>query len=102
MPGKKERKIKELIVDIKERLETQMVIIMGDWSSTKQMKHYMPTPMVGLKRKLKERFKVYNIDEYRTSKLNYKTEEENENLKLLINGKERELNPVLTYKMKTA
>ena len=69
-------------------------IIIGDWSQGKQMRNFMSTPNLGLKRKLKERFKVYNIDEYKTSCLHYKTEEKMRNLyvkdfyekKLLKNG----------------
>jgi hypothetical protein len=55
-------------------------IIIGDWSQGKQMRNFISTPNIGLKRKLKERFKVYNIDEYRTSCLHYKTEEKVKNL----------------------
>jgi hypothetical protein len=39
------------------------------------MKSFISTPNIGLKHKLKEGFKVFNIDEYRTSCLDYKTEE---------------------------
>ena len=46
------------------------------------MKNFISTPNIALKRKLKERFNVYNIDEYRTSCLNYKTEEPCNNLYL--------------------
>ena len=40
------------------------------------------TSNVRLKTILKEKFKMYNIDEYKTSKLHHKTEEECTNLKL--------------------
>ena len=44
--------------------------------------------------------KLYNLDEFRTSKLNYKTEEINDNLYLPdVKGKMRKLHSVLTYKM---
>ena len=44
--------------------------------------------------------KLYNLDEFRTSKLNYKTEEVCENLYLPdLKGKSRKLHSVLTYKM---
>ena len=44
--------------------------------------------------------KVYNLDEFRTSKLNHKTEEVCENLYLPnVNGVIRKLHSVLTYKM---
>jgi len=48
-------------------------VIIGVWSIGQQMVNFISTPNITLKRKLKERFKVYNIDEYRTSCLNYKT-----------------------------
>jgi len=44
----------------------------------------MSTPMIGLKRKVRKKFEIINIDEYNTSKLNYVTETETENLKLLV------------------
>ena len=55
-------------------------IIIGDWSIGKQMRNFISTPNVSLKRKLKERFQVFNIDEFRTSCLHYKTEESMNNL----------------------
>ena len=43
---------------------------------------------------------VYNIDEYRTSCLNYKTEEPSSNLYLPDkNNKTRKIHSILTYKM---
>ena len=50
-------------------------------------------------------FKVYNIDEYNTSKLHHKTEEECGNLYHIDNNKDknkrekRKIHAVLTYKM---
>ena len=77
------------------------IIIIGDWCIEKQMKNFISTPNIGLKRKLKERFKVYNIDEYRTSCLNYKTEEPCRNLYLPDKkNKTRKIHSILTYKMK--
>ena len=76
------------------------IIIIGDWSIGKQMKNFISTPNLSLKRKLQERFKVYNIDEYRTSCLNYKTEELSKNLYLPDKrNKERKMHSILTYKM---
>jgi len=53
------------------------------------MKHFVSTPRIGLKRKLKKHFKVYNLDEYRTSKMCYKTKKETKNLKVKIKDKEQ-------------
>jgi hypothetical protein len=65
-------------------------IIYGDWCIKKQMRNFISTPNLG-------RFDVYNIDEFRTSCLHYKTEERCENLYLC--NKKRKLHSVLTYKM---
>ena len=77
-------------------------IIIGDWSIGKQMRNFISTPNLGIKRKLQERFEVYNIDEYRTSCLHHKTEELCDNLRLPDNSKYkkiRKIHSVLTYKM---
>ena len=59
---------------------------------------YISTPNLGLKRKLAEYFKVYNIDEFRSSCLNYKTEEKSENLYLPDKqGELRKIHSILTY-----
>lgn len=76
-------------------------IIMGDWNESGSSKiNYMSTPGISLKRKLSERFEVYNLDEFRTSCLNYKTEERCENLYLPDKkGKSRKIHAILTYQM---
>ena len=78
-----------------------IVIIIGDWSIGKQMRNFISTPNLGIKRELKKRFKrVYNIDEFRTSKLHHQTEEECSNLEYLDKkNKKRKLHSVLTYQM---
>ena len=63
------------------------------------MSNYISTPNIRLKRKLKEKFKVFNIDEFRTSCINYKTEELCNNLYLQFNNKNRKMHSILTYKM---
>ena len=60
---------------IEKKYSKDHTIIIGDWSVGKQMKHFISTPNLSLKRKLKERFKVYDIDEFRTSIISYKTKE---------------------------
>ena len=75
-------------------------IIIGDWSIGKQMRNFISTPNLSLKRKLKEHFQLYNIDEFRTSCLSYKTEEVCKNLYLPDKKKkERKIHSILTYKM---
>ena len=42
---------------------------------------------------------MYNIDEFRTSCINYKTEQVCENLYLWFNDKKRKMHPILTFQM---
>jgi len=94
------RSEKELIKNIKKTFGKHLTIIIGDWSIGKQMRNFISTPMIGLKRKLKEHFNVYHIDEYKTSCINYKTETACENLYLPDKkGIYRKLHSVLTYQM---
>jgi len=69
-----------LINNIKKKFGDDLVLVMGDWSIGKQMKHFISTPNLGLKRKLDEHFTIVSIDEYKTSKINCVTKKENENL----------------------
>ena len=64
------------------------------------MRNYISTPNLELKRKLGTKYKIYSIDEYNTSKLNHKTEEENNNLYLSDKkGIKRKMHSILTYQM---
>lgn len=56
------------------------IYILGDASLGKNMRGLISTPNIVIKRKLKERFNVYHIDEFRSSCLNHKTEERCKNL----------------------
>ena len=86
--------IKETFKNDKKQLP---ILIYGDWSIGRQMKNYISTPNIGLKRKLAEYFKIYSIDEFRTSLLNYKTEDVNENLYLPDKtGEMRKMHAILT------
>ena len=77
----------------------KVIIIHGDWSISKQLRGFKPTPMISLKRKLHSRFKIYNIDEFRTSILSSKTGTVCENISFLDKyGKSRSIHSVLTYK----
>lgn len=46
-----------------------VVIAYGDWSRSSQMKHFMPTPGIGLRKVIAKRFQTVSVDEFRTSKL---------------------------------
>ena len=64
------------------------------------MRNFISTPNLTIKRKLTTRFQVYNIDEFRTSCLNYITEEVCKNLYLPDKKKiQRKMHSILTYKM---
>lgn len=90
----------DLMRDIKNKFGKDVPIIYGDWSIGQSMRHMISTPNLGLKRKLSEKFKIYNIDEYRTSCINHKTLERCENMYLPDKkGVIRKMHPILTYKM---
>jgi len=99
----KKRTEDNLLNKITKKYSKDHIIVIGDWSIGKQMRNFISTPNLTLKRKLKEKFKVYNIDEFRTSCLSYKTEEVCENLYLTFKKdpkqKERKMHSILTYKM---
>lgn len=96
----KKRTEDNMLNKIEKTYAKDSIIIIGDWSIGKQMKKFISTPNLSLKRKLQERFKVYDIDEYRTSCLNYKTEELCNNLYLPDKtNKVRKMHSILTYKM---
>jgi hypothetical protein len=99
----KKRAKDNMLNKISKKFSDIHIIIIGDWSIGKQMRNFISTPNLTLKRKLKERFKIYNIDEFRTSCLCYKTEELCENLYLKFEKdpkqKERKIHSILTYQM---
>jgi len=77
-----------------------MLYIYGDWCVAIQMRHFISTPNLGIKRKLKEKFNVFNIDEFRTSCFHYKTlERENNFYEIDKINKQRKLHSVLTFQM---
>ena len=99
----KKRTEDNMVNKITKKYSKDHIIIIGDWSIGKQMRNFISTPNLSLKRKLQETFKVYDIDEFRTSCLSYKTEEVCENLYLKFKKdtkqKERKIHSILTYKM---
>jgi hypothetical protein len=99
----KKRTEDNMVNKIAKKYSKDHIIIIGDWSIGKQMRNFISTPNLTLKRKLQETFRVYNIDEFRTSCLSYKTEEPCENLYLKFKKdpkqKERKIHSILTYQM---
>lgn len=104
----------DLLNEIQNEFGSDITIIIGDWSGKGRVK-FMSTPNISLKRKLAERFKVYFIDEYLTSKIHYShhvkcnnlsvklTETETEKVNSESIGKStsnlKQLHSVLTYEV---
>jgi hypothetical protein len=92
----------DLARNIKNKFGKDVILIHGDWSdklkTTPSRIKYISTPNLGLKRKLNEYLTIYNLDEFRTSCLNYKTEERCENMYLPDKkGTERKIHSILRY-----
>ena len=88
----------DLVRKIKTTFGDNVPLIYGDWSQGKQMRHILSTPNIGLKRKLDQYFTIYNLDEFRTSKLSCKNESKCENLYVEDKkGIMRKLHSVLTF-----
>lgn len=85
----------KMLNQIENKFGKDSIIIIGDWNIGKQMRNFISTPNISIKRVLKRRFPVFNIDEFRTSCLNYKTEERCNNLYL----HKRKIHSILTYQM---
>ena len=99
----KKRTEDNMVNKIVKKYSKEHIVIIGDWSIGKQMRNFISTPNLTLKRKLQETFRVYNIDEFRTSCLSHKTEEVCENLYLKFKNdpkqKQRKIHSILTYQM---
>ena len=96
-----------LIKDLKKTFGKDAIMILGDASLKGNCKRgNISTPITKYKKLLMKNFKLYNIDEYNTSKLHHKTEEECKNFYHIDNNKNknkreiRKIHAVLTYKMK--
>jgi hypothetical protein len=92
----------DLARNIKNKFGKDVIMCFGDWSdklkTTPSRIKYISTPNLGLKRKLNEYLTIYNLDEFRTSCLNYKTEEKCENMYLPDKkGIDRKIHSILTY-----
>lgn len=83
-----------LINSIEKTFGKNLTIFHGNWSMKNSLK-FISTPGISMKRSMAKRFRVLNMDEYKTSKLNCHTLEENKNLYI----HKRKLHSVLTYQM---
>ena len=88
-----------LVNNITKTFGEDAVLIYGDWSVGKQMRNFISTPNIGLKRKLGKHFQIYSIDEFRTSRLHHQNEEVCGNLRVRNeDGKTwRSVHSVLTF-----
>ena len=69
-----------IINKIKEKFgDKKITLCYGNWSCSQQMKNFIPTPNIGLKKRLGKDFKIYTIDEYNTSKKCFSCGSDNEN-----------------------
>jgi len=69
---KTQKSISNLINKIKitfKNDQKKICLAYGNWNQPKQMRNYLPTPGIGLKRKLEKYFKIITVDEFRTSKI---------------------------------
>ncbi|NQV77751.1 MAG: hypothetical protein HQ490_05280, partial [Lutibacter sp.] len=72
-----DRSEKKVVNELEKLYGTNCVLMYGDKNIGKQMRNLISSPMIGFKRMLKRKFEVYNIDEFRTSCLDYRTTDDN-------------------------
>jgi hypothetical protein len=95
-----------ILNEIEEIYGSAAIFVVGDWSNKTKLRG-ISTPNLRVKKLLERRFEVYLINEYNTSKLYHKTEEEGKNLtiKKEITIKEekkvvqQKIHAILTFKM---
>lgn len=85
---KKQRHTNNLLNVIENEFGNDIVIVIGDWSGQGGYKRKSTPPNQSLTRLLRKRFMVMYIDEYRTSKIHYKTDTECTKIKKQLNGVE--------------
>lgn len=102
----KRRHEDNLLNELEEVYGKDAIFVIGDWSNKNSPIKGLSMPNMALRRLLKKRFEVYNIDEFRTSKINHLTHEEMKHLKIKVKTKDiknnivvKELYSVLTYQM---
>lgn len=88
-----------LIKNIKNRFKCnneKICLFIGNWCVSKQMRNFISTPQIGLKRLLDKHFKLVTVDEFRTSCLDHENEMRVKNLKI----NKVKLHSVLVFKTK--
>ena len=76
----KNRALDKMLNSMENTFGKDSKIMYGNWSIPVQQRSFISTPMIGFKRKVNERFEIYNLDEFRTSCINNKTNTLCENL----------------------
>ena len=102
----KQRYEEKFLNELEKVYSKKSIMVIGDYGDKGNIRR-INVPHSGIKKILKKRFEVYLIDEYNTSKLNYRTEKKGEKLKMRmkyeINGEEKtyikEMHSILTFKM---
>ncbi len=67
----------KLINNMKQLFGDDSILMYGDKNIGPQMRNVISSTMIGFKRMLKRNFKIYNVDEFRTSCLDYRTTDDN-------------------------
>ena len=88
----------KILSELEYKYGKDAIMIVGDWSGKGRLK-YISTPGIGFKRLLSKKFKVYTLNEYKTSQICSKTLEKTSNLVVPIKEKLTKLHSVQTYQM---
>ena len=95
----------KLVNELKKNFETKnkkCTLIYGDWSSKFQMRGCISVPGIGLKRRLSQDFKILNINEFRTSCIDYYTKTPNKTPIVKLKQSEKQIKnkkPIKTKKL---
>lgn len=58
----------KLLNNIEKTFGKDCILAYGDWSRTSQMKHFMPTKNIGIRRLIHKKFLTISVNEYNTTK----------------------------------
>jgi hypothetical protein len=84
-----------MLNNIRKIYGNKIMIMYGDCNIGKQMRGIISTPMIGIKRLIAKEFPVINLDEFRTSILDHRTEEKVKNATIETEKGRRKLHSVL-------
>ena len=72
----------KFLVRMRQLYGDDALVAYGNWSRTAQMRHFVPTKGVGMRRLISRHFETVLIDEFRTSKLCFKCSKELSHVKI--------------------